>query len=155
MRNKVEDILDNGECWCIDFFPKKIENINEIERIEDFMLIKRNKKRYAEKIINILLKIIPYYEVEFFIPETNIPCLKKYSDTRISTNIKLTKLEYIIRKIIVNDGTFNVNVMSQNMVIQLQLFNSGVYFLDDIDKKLLCKIIESEGLFFWKVVDDE
>ena len=64
----IEKILEKDKVRVIDYFPEKIKDWNRYEPIEWFLMKKENRKKYARKIIRILLNLMPYFDVKIVIP---------------------------------------------------------------------------------------
>lgn len=146
----IDCILSRDRTCVIDYFPQRIKNFNAYEKMEDFLLKKKNRKEYAEKITNVLLKLIPYFEMKIVIPETMVKTLKKYEGIVSIKEMRIDKLNHILKKIIVKDGTVTVLIEELKVVLLIQLYNTAVYFEEFQEIPLLEKIIVSEGLFYWK-----
>ena len=52
----VDEILENGHCYCIDFVPEKIDSPIKYDWIECFLFMKKNKKYNSDKLIRFLIQ---------------------------------------------------------------------------------------------------
>ncbi len=140
--NLMEHILEVGECWVIDLFPRQIQNFKKYKMLELYLLKTKNRKLYAQKIIECLWKIIPYYDLYiWFVERTK----KIYLH-----DVPFVKLEKIIKKKITKDETINILIEAYNIVIQIQLYNTSIHFEQYEDILLIKEIVEHEGFYVWK-----
>lgn len=151
----IEKILEKDKVRVIDYFPEKIKDWNRYEPIEWFLMKKENRKKYARKIIRILLKLMPYYDVKIVIPETGKKRLKKYEGILPYQKMKISDMCRILQKVIICDETVSVLIESLKITIQIQLYNTAVYFYEYQEVPLLEKIIMSEGMFYWTMEESE
>ena len=79
-----------------------------------------------------------------------VKTLKKYEGIVSIKEMRIDKLNHILKKIIVKDGTVTVLIEELKVVLLIQLYNTAVYFEEFQEIPLLEKIIVSEGLFYWK-----
>ena len=150
IENQIEYILSKEETCVIDYFPERIADFSKFSKIEEFLLRKENKKKYTEKILSILLKLMPYFDINILIPETSKNCFRKYEGIFEYEKMDIGRVYQILEKLIINDETIMVLIKSLNIVLQIQLYNTAVYFEEYQQIPLLEKVIASEGLFFWK-----
>lgn len=151
----IEKILEKDKVRVIDYFPEKIKDWNRYEPIEWFLMKKENRKKYARKIIRILLKLMPYYDVKIVIPETGKKRLKKYEGILPYQKMKISDMCRILQKVIICDEMVFVLIESLKITIQIQLYNTAVYFYEYQEVPLLEKIIMSEGMFYWTMEESE
>lgn len=152
MINKIDYILDQGECWTINYFPKRIISLKRYSEVENFLLTNDEKKEYIKKNIRILLKLYPYDKSHIWICEANKKYLKKYAGSFLPQKMKIEKKIEIIKKAILVDSGVSILFESLEIVICMSLYNSSIYFINKNPEyvNLMKKIVESEGLFLWR-----
>ena len=68
--SKIDEILEKENYWCVDYFPERIEDWDKFKRIESYLLKPAPKRRYISKVINIVFKIVPYFDAILYIGDT-------------------------------------------------------------------------------------
>ena len=97
---KIDKIIEKDDCWCIDYLPKQVEDWQKFAWLEKYLLTKKQKEQYADKIINIILKMIVYFESEFYIGDVYSKKLKKFQGYFKPETLKPKKLIDILKKMI-------------------------------------------------------
>ena len=69
--------------------------------------------------------------------------------------MKISDMCRILQKVIICDETVSVLIESLKITIQIQLYNTAVYFYEYQEVPLLEKIIMSEGMFYWTMEESE
>lgn len=149
--DKIDYIMCKDQYVCIDVFPKRIISAECYVPVEEYYLTKKNVNQYIQKITNVVVKLLAYYEMEICIPEPNHRELKKFSGLYDYRHKGLSKFSKVIYKLLRKDECVVLFDESNEMVVSFGLYNSAIYFLEKKkDMELIKKIVESEGLFLWE-----
>lgn len=146
---QIERIIKNEQCYVIDVFPKRIESWNNFKIIESYLLKRKQKTQYVNKIINILLKTFPYDEAICCVQDCK-KNLKKYEGIFYVRSVNTEKFISVLKKLIKNDEVFFILLKQANIVISVGLYNTAVYGSECQEMNLIEKIVLSEGMFFCK-----
>ena len=69
--------------------------------------------------------------------------------------MKISDMCRILQKVIICDEMVFVLIESLKITIQIQLYNTAVYFYEYQEVPLLEKNIMSEGMFYWTMEESE
>lgn len=127
-------------CYVIDIFPDRIPDnrIKTFLEIEDFYLQEQELDRFADKLINIVIKIRCYHGFEIY-------CGEWYQE------IKPQKLAELIRKTVKSQNGF-MNILSRddNMLLTIngRTLHMSVYNPTLFAIANLSRLATAEGMFF-------
>lgn len=148
MIEKIEELQESKNCYIIDYLPMTMLG-QEYFEIEKFFL-KNYIKDFSKKIVNIVVKLIGYYDAQIYLTEY----YKIQSLYPIGQNIRhqsLFKIAEIISYIIEND-TSSVQVIFNTSPYFLISINGGfsiaVYNTSEEQRQLLNALVTQENLFF-------
>ena len=64
--DEITESLLEKICYVIDILPSRVEEFGSFSEIEEYYLQEKELNRFAEKIVNIIIKIQGYHEFEIF-----------------------------------------------------------------------------------------
>ena len=138
--------------WVIDFLPYHVaEHGNSIfEEVESYFLQDKQLQEFCDKAIAIILKVICYYPFEVYVEE--YPPLKPkrngwLKEKRCDLLVKILK-----RVIMKKKGQVDILLGKENSIISITggVLSIAVYNESESLKDLLDKVVETEGLYYWK-----
>ena len=136
----------------IDFLPYHVaEHGNSIfEEVESYFLQDKQLQEFCDKAIAIILKVICYYPFEVYVEE--YPPLKPkrngwLKEKRCDLLVKILK-----RVIMKKKGQVDILLGKENSIISITggVLSIAVYNESESLKDLLDKVVETEGLYYWK-----
>ena len=148
--SKIDEILEKENYWCVDCFPERIEDWDKFRRIESYLLKPALKRRYINKVINIVFKIVPYFDAILYIGDTYKRRCRKYEGICGVNSMKPQKLKRILRMLMKNEETVTILLEPDEIVMYIDLYNTAVYVNEKQNMSLLEDVVKSEGLFLRK-----
>lgn len=150
----IDEILDIDDSWAIDYFPQHTHNLQNINKVEEYLLSDIGRNLYAEKIVQIILKIIPYYNYTIWIGEVRDKKRNKeliaYSEKFLDKDMSMLDIVDILKKAIVNEVGTTILLEPEMIVLSVDLLNTGMYYKKYEEQKVIRLAVESEGMFLWK-----
>ena len=138
-----EDLTERllGEiCYVIDLLPERVpdDRIETFLETEDYYLQEQELDRFADKLINIVIKIQCYHKFETYCGEWH-------------QNMKPQELAVMVRKTVKSrDGFLNILSRDDNMLLTIngQTLHMSVYNPTLVAIVNLSRLAAAEGLFF-------
>lgn len=153
----IERLLLEGECYFIDILPKKIESEQYFE-LEDY-LCENYLETFAEKIKNIIIKLIHYYPAHIFMTESSKEPPEGW-DNVVGQDIRsksLSEIADMITHVITQDFSSMNILLSHNGEFTLVSVNGefsvDIYNPDEEVLNLITMLVQQEGLFIRKEGD--
>ena len=141
IEKEIDELLEK-DCYVIDFLPFQVseDSSGQYFKVEKYYLNHYEEYGFKEKFINILLKIMCYYQVSIYWNEwTNKPTPEQF--VKIVNDYLKTRTSVISVVIPEKEALIQFEWDSLNM----QVFNP-----DEELSKLLKQVSLSEGLFWRK-----
>ena len=124
-------------CYVIDILPSKMADFGKFAEIEEYYLQEKEVDLFAEKIVNIVIKIQGYHEIEVFCETWQ-------------RNVMPKELAEMIRKTIRSkNGFLNMLCKKDNMLLSVhgQTFHMNIYNPTLAAIANLSMLASSEGQF--------
>lgn len=124
-------------CYVIDILPSQMADFDKYSDIEEYYLQEKELEKFAEKIVNIAIKIQGYHEFEIF-------------HGTWKRNVALGELAELVRKTIRSkDGFLNMMSKKENMLLAIhgQTLHMDIYNPTLSAIANLSMLASSEGLF--------
>lgn len=124
-------------CYVIDIFPNQMADYEEYSKIEEYYLQEKELNQFAEKIVNIVIKIQGYHEFEIYFGRWKCDVWPK------------DLAEMVRRTIRSKDGFLNMLSKKDNMLLSIhgQTLHMEVYNPTLAAIANLSMLASSEGLF--------
>lgn len=153
--SKIDEILEKENYWCVDYFPERIEDWDKFKRIESYLLKPAPKRRYISKVINIVFKIVPYFDAILYIGDTYKRRCRRYEGIYEVNSMNPQKLKRILSMLMKNEEVVPILLEPNDIVLYLDLYNMAIYVNENRDMSLFEDIVKSEGLFLWKDISGQ
>lgn len=155
MLTLIDWLLDNTDCYYIDFLPETMISSDYFE-IEEFFY-DTYIKDFSKKIVRIIVKILGYYPAQIYLTEfpdkidNNFKSL--YPVEEDIRNKPLKELAKIISYVIINDVSSVNIILGENEKSLISVkggFSIDIYNISEERLKLFNTLIEQENLFLRK-----
>ena len=148
--NVVDDIIEKGCCYVIDVFPGIVNNPLTFDWIETLLLKKIYKTRMINNIVGILIKSMGYFNARLVITESSLK-YRRIKDNILVTDINAKIFYKYMRIALLKDKHVTVLFEDEQIVLDLQLYNTAIYLKNREYVEFFKLIVTSEGLFMREV----
>lgn len=151
MLKLIDNLQENGKCYCIDFLPKQMSSTRFFE-IEDFF-IGTYLSEFSKKIVRIVVKLLGYYSTSICITEFPSDILDdikiKYPIGKDISDRTIEEIAFIVSHVIIEDvSSVQILLKDTNSLISVNGgFSVNVYNPSIEQLQLITMLVEQENLF--------
>ncbi len=138
--NKIEELLAQPY-WIVDILPKQVpqDRAQQYAAVENWYLKTENLRHIRKAQAEVMIRLCGYYDLKVIMLEGN------------ETEIIPTPSEL---ELIITEGKGNLQILAESEETLITLDHEDTYFTvfsrSEELLKLLKRLVEGSGLFFWK-----